>query len=84
MDDIKKLAGSMGGRHASKGALITTGTFSKDTRQWVPNHPLKIVLIDGVQLAEMMIDYDIGVKTAETFAVKKLDLGFFEEDEAEG
>jgi restriction system protein len=44
-----------------------------------------VVLIDGTQLAEFMFDYGIGVSTANTYAVKRIDSDFFnEEDEPLG
>ena len=41
----------------------------------------KIVLIDGKQLAQLMIDYDIGVAMAQTYTVKRVDLDYFVEEE---
>ena len=76
---VRGFAGSVGGRHATKGVLITTGTISKDAREWACTSPIRIVLIDGKQLAELMIDHDIGVKTVSTYSVKKLDSGFFDD-----
>ena len=40
-----------------------------------------VSLMDGEQLAELMIDHDVGVTTARTYSVKKVDLDFFAEDE---
>ena len=37
----------------------------------------KIVLVDGQQLAQLMIDHDIGVALAETYMVKRVDLDYF-------
>jgi restriction system protein len=39
----------------------------------------KIVLIDGEQLAQLMIDHGIGVAEVASYAVKKADLDYFEE-----
>lgn len=65
-------------RKALRGVLITTSTFTssaRDTARQIGN----IVLVDGDELAELMIDYNIGVTTAETYEVKEINLGFFEE-----
>ena len=35
----------------------------------------KIVLINGKRLAELMIDHGIGVTTARTYTIKRLDIG---------
>jgi restriction system protein len=38
----------------------------------------KVVLIDGQQLAEMMIDYGVGVSDVATYTVKKLNPDYFD------
>jgi restriction system protein len=76
---VSTFAGSMGAFKATKGVLLTTGSFSKDAADFVKKSDKKIVLIDGKQLAQLMIDHDIGVTTALTYAVKRLDLDYFEE-----
>lgn len=40
----------------------------------------KIILIDGETLADLMIDYNVGVSVAETYLVKKVDYDFFNEE----
>jgi restriction system protein len=78
---VQGFAGSMEGVRARKGVFITTSSFSKDAYDYVERIERKIVLIDGEQLAELMIDHDVGVTTARTYTVKKADLDFFAEDE---
>jgi restriction system protein len=80
---VQGFAGSMEGVRARKGVFITTSSFSKDAQEYVSRIERKIILIDGAQLAELMIDHDVGVTTARTYAVKKVDLDFFAEDERE-
>jgi restriction system protein len=62
--------------------FLTTGTFSAEARAYVDRIDPKVVLIDGRQLAEFMIDFDVGVNTAGTYHVKRVDSDYF--DEAEG
>jgi restriction system protein len=78
---VQAFAGSMEGIRARKGVLITTSSFSKEAAEYVGNIERKIVLIDGRRLAELMIDHDIGVATARTYTIKRLDLDYFVEDE---
>ena len=78
---VQAFAGSMEGQRARKGVLITTASFSKEAEEYVSRIERKIVLIDGRRLTELMIDHDIGVSTARTYAVKKLDVDFFIEEE---
>lgn len=39
----------------------------------------KVVLIDGRRLAQLMIDFEVGVSTARTYSVKRVDSDYFEE-----
>ena len=43
-------------------------------------HELAGILIEGARLAALMIEHNLGVSTAQTFALKRLDTDFFEED----
>ena len=78
---VREFAGSMDAIRARKGVLMTTGSFSNESMEFVRQIDKKIVLIDGKQLAQLMIDHDIGVATARTYAVKKIDVDYFEEEE---
>ncbi len=78
---VQAFAGTLEGQSASKGVLITTSQFSQDAREYVDRIHKKIVLIDGEQLVELMIDHGIGVTEIASYSVKKLDLDYFEEDD---
>lgn len=73
-------AGALEGRRARKGVLITTSYFTEEAKKYVENIEKKIVLIDGEHLAELMIDYDIGVSIEDTYVVKKVDNDYFTEE----
>lgn len=47
---------------------------------YTPKNETKIVLIDGEQLAQYMIDYDLGVSTVSNYQIKKIDLDYFGEE----
>jgi restriction system protein len=74
---VQAFAGSMEAHRAKKGVLITTSIFSRDAYDFVERIERKIVLIDGQQLAQLMIDYNVGVATARTYAIKKIDSDYF-------
>lgn len=76
--EIMKFSGSLTKRHANRGVVITTSTFTKDALEFVEALPQKIVLIDGRQLASMMIEYDVGVSPTRTYKLKRLDQDYFE------
>ena len=78
---MQGFAGSMEGFRARKGVLLTTSTFSKEAHDYITRIERKIVLIDGRRLAQLMIDHDIGVATARSYVLKKVDLDYFDEDE---
>jgi restriction system protein len=77
---VQSFAGSLEGQRARKGVLITTSQFSQEARDYVGRIERKIVLIDGEQLAELMIDYGVGVSEVATYTVKRVDLDYFEEE----
>ena len=77
---VQAFAGSLEGQRARKGVLITTSQFSQDAKDYVSRIEKKIVLIDGEQLAQLMIDHGIGVAEVATYTVKKMDLDYFGEE----
>jgi restriction system protein len=77
---VQSFAGSLEGVRGRKGVFITTSTFSSDAREYVSRIEKKIVLIDGAQLASLMIDFNIGVSPVNVYEVKKVDSDFFSED----
>lgn len=78
---VQEFAGSLDGYRARKGVLITTSGFSKEARDYADKIEKKIVLIDGEQLVQLMIDHGVGVGEAATYTVKKVDLDYFGDEE---
>jgi restriction system protein len=76
---VQAFAGSLDEQKARKGVMITTSNFSQDARRFVDRIEKKIVLIDGDQLTQLMIEYNVGVAVEESYIVKKIDLDYFEE-----
>lgn len=75
---VQGFAGALMGKKARKGILITTSTFSQQARNYANSiDNLKIILIDGEQLAQFMIDHDTGVTEESRYIVKKIDLDYF-------
>jgi len=77
--DIQAFVGALQGVRARKGVFITTSRFAQPAREYGAQIDTKVVLIDGEQLAEYMIDFDLGVTKVNTFEVKRLDSDYFEE-----
>lgn len=78
--EIHKFVGVLHGKRARKGVFITTGTFSADATEYVRNIDPRVALVDGAQLAQFMIDFNVGVAPDRTYEVKKIDSDYFEED----
>ncbi len=79
--EIHKFVGALHGQGAKKGVFLTTSNFSKEALEYASNiSDPKIVLIDGIQLANLMIDNDIGVSKVATYDIKKIDSDYFSEE----
>jgi restriction system protein len=78
---VQAFAGSMEAHRAKKGVMITTSGFSREARDYVDRIERKIVLIDGQQLAQLMIDHDVGVASSRTYIIKKIDSDYFVDSE---
>jgi restriction system protein len=76
--EVMKFSGSLTKRHANRGVVITTSTFTKDASEFVEAMPQKIVLIDGKQLATLMIEHDVGVSATRAYTLKRLDQDYFD------
>jgi restriction system protein len=59
--------------------FITTSTFTNDAREYANQVSDSIVLVDGQELAGMMIEYGVGVSVQRTIKIARLDSDYFEE-----
>lgn len=78
--EIQKFAGALAGQKAGKGVFITTSTFTDGALEYVKAVGTRIILIDGRQLADFMIDYNVGVTTEATYELKRIDTAYFEDE----
>lgn len=77
--EIQKFAGALQGKRAKKGIFISTSTFTKGALEYAANIDTRIILIDGERLARLMVDHDVGVSTAGSYEIKKIDSDYFDE-----
>lgn len=77
---VQAFAGALEEQKARRGVLITTSTFSQDAQRYVGRIEKRIVLIDGEQLAQLMIDYNVGVSEEQSYTVKRIDTDYFGEE----
>jgi restriction system protein len=79
--EVRNFTGSLEGHGAQKGVLITTSKFTKDATEFAKRlQQKKLVLIDGQKLAELMMDFGVGVSTVASYTVQKIDPDYFGEE----
>jgi restriction system protein len=78
---VQGFVGSMDYIRAKKGVILTTSKFSREAEDFVEKiEGKKVVLIDGEELTELMIDHNLGVSVKKTYELKEVSNDFFEED----
>ncbi len=75
--EIQRFAGALQGQRARKGVFITSSSFTAEAKGYAKAIQTTIVLVDGAQLADFMIDHDVGVTTGRHFDVKRIDSDYF-------
>ena len=78
--EIQKFVGALTGKRARKGVFMTTGAFSSEAHDYVSRIDPRVVLIDGRQLAEYMIDHNLGVAPKALFEIKRVDSDYFSDE----
>lgn len=79
VDKVREFAGAMVERGATKGVFVTTSHFAVSARAYAERIPQRLILIDGPELAGLMLRYGVGVRTVRAIELKKADLDYFEE-----
>ena len=73
--DLQSFVGALAEKKRSKGLFITTSQFSKEAIRYAENQ--QVILIDGVTLTKLMIEYNLGVSIESTYEIKRIDTDFF-------
>jgi restriction system protein len=76
--DIRAFVGALHGAQADRGVFIATSRFTAEAREYADRVPARLVLIDGVQLAALIVLHNVGVQDEETFTLKRVDEDFFD------
>jgi restriction system protein len=79
--EIQKFFGALHGKRATKGVFITTSSFSRDAVEYAEGVTPRMILIDGPELTQLMIEHNVGVTTSREYEIKRLDLDYFTTDE---
>lgn len=78
--ELQKFAGAMmGPPRIEKGLFITTAKFSQGAKDFA--NAQHIILVDGQRLTELMVEYDLGVSTQKVYKIKRIDSGYFSDDD---
>jgi restriction system protein len=75
--DVQAFVGALHGK-ATKGVFMTTSRFTPEARAYAYGIPSSVVLIDGRELAELMIEYGVGVTLRQKFEIRSVDIDYFE------
>jgi restriction system protein len=78
--EIQKFVGALAGQQASKGIFITTSAFTREAEDYARKIPQKVILLNGAQLARLMIEHNVGVSTVATYELKKIDSDYFADE----
>jgi restriction system protein len=78
--DLRNFAGAIDAAGTTKGVFVTTSDFTRSARNYMARSPKRIVLIDGEELARLMVAHDIGVRTRISHQIKRIDEDYFTQD----
>jgi restriction system protein len=77
--ELRDFVGGLEGHHANKGVFVTTSYFPATAYDFVTRLSKRVVLIDGLELASLMMRHCVGVRVTEVYQLKRLDEQFFVE-----
>ncbi len=77
-EPVRSFAGAMD-LGANKGVILTTSTFTPAARKYVEKSHKAIRLVEGRELAALMVESEVGVQAEVIVRVPKVDEDFFEE-----
>jgi restriction system protein len=76
--EVQRFAGALAGQHATKGIFITTSSFTNEALKYTSALGIKVVLLDGLGLADLMIEHGVGVTTESVYEIKRIDSDYFD------
>lgn len=75
---LRDFYGALGMKDVTRGIFVTTSKFSSNARRTAEKLGARIVLVDGPQLARLLIAHEVGCRVKRTYAIAELDESFFE------
>ncbi len=77
--EVRDFVGGLEGHRASKGVFVTTSYFPSTAYEFISKVSKRVVLIDGPELATLMIRHRVGVRVKAAYEVKRIDEDYFVE-----
>jgi restriction system protein len=77
--EVRDFVGGLEGHRASKGVFVTTSYFPATAYEFITRVSKRVVLIDGPELANLMIRHRVGVRVKASYEVKRIDEDYFVE-----
>ena len=77
-NDLRSFAGAIDAANTTKGVFVTTASFTSSATAYVGRSPKRIVLIDGKELARLMVEHGIGVRLKMQYKVNRIDEDYFD------
>ena len=78
--DLRDFAGAIDAAGTTKGVFVTTAGFTRAASNYVARSPKRIILIDGAELARLMVRHGIGVRTRVRHEIKRIDEDYFDQE----
>ena len=78
--DLRNFAGAIDAAGTTKGVFVTTAGFTRAAKDYVARSPKRIVLIDGAELARLMVRHGVGVRTRVLHEIKRIDEDYFDQE----
>ena len=77
---VRDFVGALDGEGVQEGIFITTSNFNPAAKRYAERSSKRIILINGTQLAQYMIDHNVGVSVEKTYEIKRVDSDYFAEN----
>ena len=77
---LRNFAGAIDAAGTTKGVFVTTASFTRAAKEYVARSPKRIVLIDGEELARLMVKHDVGVRIRDRHTIKQIDEDYFDQE----
>jgi restriction system protein len=77
--EMRDFVGSLDVKGSGKGIFITTSDFASNALETIKSSSKKIITVNGTQLADLMLEHNVGVKDEKVLRLKRIDEDYFSE-----